>query len=133
MPETLELFIDLSGVEHDLDPDELEIYSRNLVIDLQDGLAEDAQFARATDVPEGAKAGQPGIDLGILQAEVNLKSIAAVMHWLQERIAGATLKLEYSDVKLEYRTPEQLEQQLAALEQISHLTVRVVNNDTSKG
>ncbi|MGF1524032.1 MAG: hypothetical protein ACFBSF_17075 [Leptolyngbyaceae cyanobacterium] len=132
MSDTLELFIDLSGAELDLDPEELEIYSRNLVIDLQDGLAEDAKLARSADVPEGSKSGQAGFDLGILQAEVNLKNIGTVLRWLQGRIAGAALKVEYGDVKLEYCTPEQLEQQLAALEKISHLTVRVVKNDTSK-
>jgi hypothetical protein len=90
---------------------------------LKDGLAEDATLARSTDIPEGSKAGEAGFDLGILKAEVNLKNILAVMNWLRERIAGATLKIEYGDVKLEYRTPEQLEQQLQAIEKISHLTV----------
>ncbi|MEM9004154.1 MAG: hypothetical protein AAGE59_11600 [Cyanobacteria bacterium P01_F01_bin.86] len=133
MSDTLELFIDLNGVEHDLDPDELVIYSRNWVIDLQNGLAEDAKFACATDVPEGAREGQAGLDLGIIQAEVHLKNIAAVLRWLQERIAGATFKLESGDVKLEHYTPEQLEQSLATLEKISHLTIRVVNKEARKG
>ena len=74
-----------------------------------------------------------GFDLGILKAEVNLKNILAVLGWLRNRIAGATLKIQYGDVTLEYRTPEQLEQQLQALETISHLTIRVVKSETSKG
>jgi hypothetical protein len=133
MSETLNLFIDLNEAGLDLDPEELEIYSQYLVADLKDGLAEDAALARSADIPEGSKAGEAGFDLGILKAEVNLKNVLAVLTWLRERIAGATLRIEYGDVTLEYKTPEQLEQQLQALEKISHLTIRVVKNESSKG
>ena len=132
MADSLSLFIDLNAAGLDLEPEELEAYSQQLIIDLKDGLAETASLARAATVPEGSKAGDAGFDLGILQAEVNLENILAVLGWLQNRIAGATLKLEYGDVKLEYRTPEQLEQQLQALEKISHLTVRVVKSETNQ-
>lgn len=133
MSETLDLFIDLNEAGLDLEPEELEAYSQSLAADLKDGLAEDATLARSIDIPEGSKAGEGGFDLGILKAEVNLKNILAVLKWLRERITGTTLKIEYGDVKLEYRTPEQLEQQLKAIEKISHLTIRVVKSDTSKG
>jgi CII-binding regulator of phage lambda lysogenization HflD len=133
MTETLDLFIDLHPAGLDLDPEELEAYSQNLVADLKDGLAEDAQLARVQDIPEGSKAGQTGFDLGILKAEVNLENTVALLKWLRNRIAGAELELEYGDVKLKYRTDEQLTQQLAALEKISHLTVRVVKNETKDG
>jgi hypothetical protein len=133
MAETLDLFIDLNEAGLDLEPEELEAYSQRLVADLKDGLAEEASLARSIDVPEGSKAGEAGFDLGILKAEVNVKNLLALLGWLRNRIAGATLSIEYGDVKLEYRTPEQLEQQLQALEKISHLTVRVVKSETSKG
>lgn len=133
MSDTLDLFIDLNEAGLDLEPEDLEVYSQRLANELKDGLAEDATLVRAADVPEGSKAGEAGFNLGILKAEVNLKNILAVFGWLKTRIAGATLKVEYGDVKLEYRTPEQLEKQLQALEKISHLTVRVVKSDTSKG
>ncbi|WP_346290924.1 hypothetical protein [Sphaerothrix gracilis] len=132
MANTVNLFIDLNEAELDLEPEELEAYSRRLAADLEDGLVEEAGLARAAEVPEGAKSGNAGFDLGILKAEVNLKNILAVLTWLRNRIAGATLSLEYGDVRLEYRTPEQLEQQLQALETISHLTVRVVKSETRK-
>lgn len=132
MSDILEVFIDLNEAGLDLDSDGLETYSQQLVTDLRDGLAEDAALARSTDISEGSKAGEAGFDLGILKAEVNLKNIIALLKWLRERIAGATLKIEYGDVKLEYRTPEQLEQQLRALGEISHLTVRVVKSEASK-
>lgn len=132
MSATLDLFIDLNEAGLDLEPEELEAYTQSLVTDLKDGLAEDATLARAADIPEGSKAGEAGFDLGILKAEVNLKNIQALLSWLKTRIAGATLKLEYGDVKLEYRTPAQLEQQLQALEKISHLTVRVVKSESKQ-
>jgi len=132
MSETLDLFIDLNEAGLDLEPEELEAYTQRLATDLRDGLAEDAALARAADVPEGSKAGEAGFDLGILKAEVTLKNVQALLSWLKTRIAGAILKIEYGDVKLEYRTPEQLEQQLQALEKISHLTVRVVKSEASK-
>lgn len=133
MTETLDLFIDLNEAGLGLEPEELEAYSQRLVAELKDGLAEDAMLARSTDIPEGSRSGEAGFDLGILKAEVNLKNTIAVLKWLRERIAGATLKIEYGDVKLEYRTPEQLEQQLAALDKISHLTIRVEKSGSNKG
>ncbi|NER80560.1 MAG: hypothetical protein F6K42_13500 [Leptolyngbya sp. SIO1D8] len=132
MADSLSLFIDLNAAGLDLEPEELEAYSQQLMTDLKDGLAETASLTRSANVPEGSKAGDAGFDLGILQAEVNLENILAVLGWLRNRIAGATLKLEYGDVKLEYRTPEQLEQQLQALEKISHMTVRVVKSETNQ-
>lgn len=133
MSETFDLFIDLNQAGLDLKPDALEAYSQRLVADLkEDKLAKDAMLARSADIPEGSKTGEAGFDLGILKAEVNLKNILAVLKWLKERIAGATLEIEYGDVKLKYQTPEQLEQQIQAIEKISHLTVRVVKSDTSK-
>jgi hypothetical protein len=133
MSETINLFIDLNPAGLDLDPEALEAYSQNLVTDLKDGLAEDAKLARGEEIPEGSKAGQAGFNLGFLQAEVNLENTTAVLKWLRNRIAGADLEIEYGDVKLKYRTDEQLEQQLAALEKISHLTVRVVKSETTDG
>jgi hypothetical protein len=134
MSDTLDLFIDLNSAELGLDAEALEDYALNVIRDLkEDNLAEDAQLVRVEDIPEGSRAGQAGFDLGILKAEVNLENTIALLKWLRERIAGSDLELEYGDVKLTYRTEEQLAQQLAALEKISHLTVRVVKNETKDG
>lgn len=75
MSDTLDLFIDLNEAGLDLEPEELEAYSQQLVTDLKDGLAEDAKLARSADAPAGSKAGEAGFDLGILKAEVNLENI----------------------------------------------------------
>lgn len=133
MSHTLDVFIDLNEAGLDLEPEELESYSQRLATDLKEGLAEDAVLARAADVPEGSKAGEAGFDLGILKAKVNSKNIKAFLDYLGEHIYGRTLRIEYGDVKLEYRTPQELEQQLQAVERISHLTVRVVKSESNKG
>ena len=91
MSDTLNLLIDLNSAGLDLDPEELETYSQNLVADLKEGLAEDAKIARIENIPEGSKAGQGGFDLGILKAEVNLENEIALLKWLRHRIAGAEL------------------------------------------
>ena len=132
MAETFNLFIDLNTSGLELEPEEMEAYSQMLARELREDLVDEAQLARMADVPEGSKSGSAGFDLGILKAEVNVENTLKVLGWLRNRIAGATLELEYGDVKLKYRTEEQLAQQLKALEKISHLTVRVVKNDDSK-
>lgn len=132
MAETLTVFIDLREAGLDLEPEDMEAYSFQLANELKDGLVEDAVLVRASDLPEGSKTGGAGFDLGILKAEVNLQNIQGLMNWLGERIYGRTLKLEYGDVKLEYRTPQQLEQQLQALEKISSLNLRVVKSEQGK-
>ena len=132
MPQPIDLLIDLNAAGLALDAEALENYSLNLVDDLKDGLAEDAKLARTEDIPEDSKAGQAGFDAGILQVEVNLESIFALFNWLRNRISGKPiLEIEYGDIKLKYRTEEELKQQLATVEKISHLTVRVVKNETN--
>ena len=132
MSEPFNLFIDLNHAGLELDPEEMEEYSQMLARELRQHLVDDARLARLDEVPEGSKSGGAGFDLGILKTEVNVENTLKVLGWLRNRIAGATLELEYGDVKLKYRTEAQLEQQLQALEKISHLTVRVVKDDDNK-
>lgn len=132
MSEPFNLFIDLNHAGLELDPEDMEAYAQRLAHELRENLVDEAQLARVAEVPEGSKSGGAGFDLGILKAEVNVENTLKVLGWLRNRIAGATLELEYGDVKLKYRTEAQLEQQLQALEKISHLTVRVVKNEENK-
>jgi hypothetical protein len=122
----MEVLIDLREAGLDLDPEELETYSLRLAEELRDELADDARLARGAEIPDGAKSGEAGFDIGVLKAKVDFKKIKALLDWLGERLYGKTLKLEYGEVKLEYRTPQQLEEQLQALERIDQLKVRVV-------
>jgi hypothetical protein len=129
---TVEVLIDLNEAGLELEPEDLEHYALQLAEELKDGLAEDAALVRLPNTPESSKAGEAGFDLGILKAEVNLKNIKSLLDWLGERIYGRTLKLEYGDVKLEYRTPQQLEEQKKALEQIAELKIRVLKSEVPK-
>ena len=125
----LNVRIDLKEAGLDLDPEHLEAYLRQIANEMQDGLAEDAILARVPELPDGAKAGDAGFDLGILKAEVNLANLKALLDWLGDRIYGRMLKLKYGEVELEYRTDQQLEQQIQALERISQLEIRVVKKE----
>jgi hypothetical protein len=122
---TLDVLIDLTDADLDLDPEELEAYSLQLTEELKNNLAEDATLVQSPEPPEGSRAGGAAF-LGLLKAQVNLENIKALLNWLGERLYGKTLEIEYGDVKLTYRTPQQLEEQLMALEKISDLKIRVV-------
>lgn len=123
----LEVTIDLTEAGLDLAPEELEAYAYNLAAEMKDGLVEDAALVRAAETPAGSKPGQAGFDLGILKAEVNFANFKKLLDWLGDRFYGKTIVLKYGDVQLEYRTDEQLQQQLQALERISELKVRILD------
>lgn len=125
MRETLSVLIDLKASGLDLEPEEWDPYMLRLAHEMKEDLVEEAKLARQTETPEGSKSGSAGFDWGILKAEVNLENLSKLLGWLKERVAGSTLTLEYGDVRLEYRTEEDLQQQLSALERISDLKVRV--------
>lgn len=132
---TLDVLIDLTDADLDLNSEELEAYSLQLTEELKSELADDAALVRAPEPPEGSRAGAAAFVLGLLKAQVNLENIKALLNWLGERLYGKTLEIEYGDVKLTYRTPQQLEEQLMALEKISELKIRVVEavSETEQG
>jgi hypothetical protein len=132
MTEKLDVFIDLTKAGLDLEPEELEAYSLQLAEELKQGIAEDAALVRATELPQGSKAGEAGFNLGILKAEINFKNIKTLLNWLGERIYGRTLELEYGDIKLKYRTQQDLEQQLQALERATPLRIQIIKAGTEK-
>jgi hypothetical protein len=99
-----------------------------VVIDLnQAGLDLDAE---EMDIPDGAMSGAAAFLLGILKAEVSAKNLGAMMKWLWNVRPNTVLKVSYKkgdrEVNLEYRTPEQLEQQLEAIQKIDSLMVQLV-------
>lgn len=126
MSQTVDILIDLKNAGLDLSEEELEDFSLSLADELRDGLAEEARLVRQAAAPEGSK-GAEGFDWGILKAEVNLENIGKLLGWLKERFVGSTLTLEYGEVKLTYRTEQELQAQVAALERIQDLKIRVVN------
>ena len=122
--------IDLNQAGFDLEPEEMENFALRLAGELREDLAEDAGLARESDVPDGAMSGAAAFLLGILKAEVSATNLLAAMKWLLNLRPNAVLKVSYKngdrEVNLEYRTPEQLEQQMAALQKIDSFMVQLI-------
>jgi hypothetical protein len=124
------IVIDLNQAGLDLEPEEMEAYALRLAGELQADLADEAGLARESDLPEGAMSGAAAFVVGILKAEVSTKNLGAVMKWLWTVRPNTVLKLSYENagkkVNLEYRTQEQLEQQMAALKEIDSFMVQLI-------
>jgi len=125
------LVIDLNQAGFDFEPEEMEAYSLRLADELRGDLAEDAGLARESDLPEGALSGAAAFVLGILKAEVSAKNILGVVKWLWALKPSALLKMSYKngdrEVVLEYRTPEELEVQIEAIQKIeSSLMIQLI-------
>ncbi|MBD2328102.1 sugar ABC transporter permease [Alkalinema sp. FACHB-956] len=125
-----QVLIDLNQAGLDLEPEEMEAYALRLAEELREDLAEEAGLAREEDVPEGAMSGAAAFLLGILKAEVNATNLLAVMKWLWNLRPNTVLKLSYKngdrEFNLEYRTQEQLEQQIAAIRELDSFTVQLI-------
>jgi len=88
----LQIVIDLSQVDPDLEPEELESLTNSLKNEISE-LVEDAQLVRESEIPEGGKPALAGFVLGLLKAEVSVKNIQALMGVLQERFGAKPIKL----------------------------------------
>lgn len=125
-----EVFIDLNQAGLDLAPEEMEAYSSRLVDELRGDLAEDARLVREDEVPDRAMSGAAGFIWGVLQADVSRKHIGKVLGWLWHVRPNTTQKITYkkngSEVVLEYRTSDQLNEQIEALKEIDSFMVQVI-------
>ena len=125
-----QVIIDLNKAGFDFEPEMMEAYSLRLVKELREDLAEDAELARDHDMPDGAMSGAAAFLLGILKAEVNAKNVFAFMTWLWNLCPKTLLKITYKqgggEVILEYRTLEELEQQISALKTIDSFMVQLI-------
>jgi hypothetical protein len=124
-----QVIIDLNQAGFDFEPEAMEAYSLRLVEELREGLAEDADLARNRDIPDDAMSGAAAFLLGILKAEVTASNILAVMKWLWNLRPKTLLKITYKqgeEVILEYRTLEDLEQQIVALKKIDSFMVQLI-------
>jgi hypothetical protein len=125
-----QVIIDLNQAGFDLEPEEMEAYASRLVQELREDLAEDAELAREVDIPDRAMSGTAAFLLGILKVEITVTNILAVMRWLWDLRPNTILKISYKqenyEVNLEYRTREQLEQQIAALKSIDSFMVQLI-------
>ncbi len=116
--------IDLSNADLDLEAEALEELTRNLKQEIEE-LTEEVNLVRESNAPRGGKPGLANFIPGMLSAVFPVENSKALLNALGERFYGKTVKLEFSNqdkvYKLEYRSKEQLEDAVAAIERLSKL------------
>lgn len=101
----------------DLDAEEQERETRNLLREIRDLDVESAELVAATEIPEGAKS-VGGFLVGVLQAEVSLANFKKLLGFLGDRLGNKTIELEVeaNGKKLKVKASSQ-EELNAAIEQ----------------
>lgn len=77
----------------DLDAEEQERETQNLLRDIKDLDVESAGFVEVTEIPEGARS-VGGFLVGALQAEVTISNCYKLLAWLGDRLRNKTIELE---------------------------------------
>jgi hypothetical protein len=77
----------------DLDAEEQERETQNLLREIKDLDVESAELVAVTETPKGSKA-FGGFLLGVLQAEVSLANCKKVLGFLGDRLGNKTIELE---------------------------------------
>ncbi|BDI16733.1 hypothetical protein ANSO36C_25350 [Nostoc cf. commune SO-36] len=77
----------------DLDADEQERETRNLLREIKDLDIESAELVAVREIPEGSKA-LGGFLLGVLQAEVSIANFKKLLGFLGDRLGNKTIELE---------------------------------------
>lgn len=101
----------------DLDADEQERETRNLLREIKDLDVESAELVEVTEIPEGARS-VGGFLVGVLQAEVSLANFKKLLGFLGDRLGNKTIELEVeaNGKKLKVKASSQKELN-AAIEQ----------------
>ncbi|MEH2334639.1 hypothetical protein [Nostoc sp.] len=101
----------------DLDADEQERETRNLLREIKDLDVESAEFVAVTEIPEGAKS-VGGFLVGVLQTEVSLANFKKLLGYLGDRLGNKIIELEVeaNGKKLKVKASSQKEL-TAAIEQ----------------
>ncbi|WP_341525521.1 hypothetical protein WKK05_23430 [Nostoc sp. UHCC 0302] len=132
MSSNVQVLIDLTDADLDLEPEELEELTTNLAQEISE-IVEDAEPVRESEIPEGSKSALAGFIPGMLKTVVNPKKAKELLDSLGKRFYGKTVKVEYEDngtkYKLEYGNKEQLEDALSAIERLSKIKVSVTKAD----
>ncbi len=76
-----------------LDSEEQERETRNLLREVRDLDVENAELVAVTEIPEGSKA-LGGFLLGVLQAEVSIANCKKLLGFLGDRLGNKTIELE---------------------------------------
>lgn len=86
--------VDFRNLGSDLDPEELEAFTQNLFQQMReiDEVKEVIRVPQATP-PEGSKPLDAAFIIGLLQAEVNLANIKALLGFIWERLSGKPIEL----------------------------------------
>ncbi|MDZ8024465.1 MAG: hypothetical protein RMY36_010150 [Nostoc sp. SerVER01] len=77
----------------DLDTEEQERETRNLLREIKELDVESAELVEVREIPEGAKS-VGGFLLGVLQAEVSLANFKKLLGFLGDRLGNKTIELE---------------------------------------
>ncbi|MEH2397899.1 hypothetical protein [Nostoc sp.] len=101
----------------DLDAEEQERETRNLLREIKDLDVESAELVAVTEIPKGAMS-VGGFLLGVLQAEVSIANFKKVLGFLGDRLGNKTIELEVeaNGKKLKVKASSQKELN-AAIEQ----------------
>ncbi|MDJ0591826.1 MAG: hypothetical protein QNJ72_17835 [Pleurocapsa sp. MO_226.B13] len=85
--------IDLSDADPDLEAEALEELTRNLKQEIAE-LVEDVDLVRESKIPAGGKPGLANLIPGMLSAVFRVENSKALLNTLGERFNGKTLKLQ---------------------------------------
>ncbi|MEH2374448.1 hypothetical protein [Nostoc sp.] len=77
----------------DLDAEEQERETRNLLREIRDLDVESAELVAVTEIPEGARS-VGGFLVGVLQTEVSLANFKKLLGFLGDRLGGKSIELE---------------------------------------
>jgi hypothetical protein len=93
-----------------LDAEEQEQETRNLLREIKDLDVESAELVAVTETPEDSKA-LGGFLLGVLQAEVSIANFKKVLGFVGDRLVGKTIELgvEANGKKLKVKASSQQE------------------------
>lgn len=94
----------------DLDAEEQEEETRNLLREIRDLDVESAELVEVTEIPKDAKS-VGGFLLGVLQAEVSIANCQKVLGYLRDRLGNKPIELEVeaNDKKLKVKANSQQE------------------------
>ncbi|WP_414541350.1 hypothetical protein [Nostoc sp. CCY0012] len=80
-------------INPDLDAEEQERETRNLLREIRDLDVESAKLVAVTEIPEASKS-VGGFLLGVLKAEVSINNFKKVLGFLGDRLGNKTIELE---------------------------------------
>jgi hypothetical protein len=101
----------------DLEPEELEQETRNLLREIKDLDVGSAELVAVTEIPQGAKS-VGGFLVGVLQAEVSIANFKKLLGFLSDRLLNKTIELEVEANGKKLKVKASSQQELnAAIEQ----------------